>query len=158
RRGCSGGEKVKNAGPDPQQLLPFCSQPANTPVPTRRRTVKSHSKRYLQDILWQDSLLAAKMSVDCQTIAELASRLQETLPQNSKVTRQRNTSTILRRFFPTDEIDQLPWQILRAYEDEDLLVAVMRVLFLEAEPLVGRLIAERLSQLEAGVALPKDFF
>lgn len=108
RQGYSGGGTVKNAGPDSQQLLPFCTQPTNPQVLTRRRTVKSHSARYLQDILWKESLLAVTMSVDCQTIAELASRLQETLPQNSMVTRQRNTSTILRRFFPTDEIDQLP--------------------------------------------------
>lgn len=158
QRGYSGGGTVKNAGPDPQQLLPFCTQPTNTRVSTRRRTVKSHTKLYLQDMLWKESLLAVTMSVDCQTIADLSSRLQETLPQNSVVTRQRNTSTILRRFFPTDEIDQIPRQILQAYEDDELLAAVMRVLFLEAEPLVGRLVAERLSRLAAGVALPKDFF
>jgi hypothetical protein len=120
--------------------------------------VKTHGGRYLQDILWQESLLAVKMAVDCQTVAELVSRLQEALPQNSAVTRQRNTSTILGRFFPTDDVDQLPRQILRAYDDEDLLTAVMRVLFLEAEPLVGKLIADRLSRLSAGSELPKDFF
>src|SRR5262245_40448626 len=70
----------------------------------------------------------------------------------------RNTSTILSRFFPTEEIDQLPRQILRLYEDEDLLAAVMRVLFLEVEPLVGQLVAERLTRLPAGTVLPKDFF
>ena len=158
RQGYSGGGTVKNAVPEPQQQLPFFTQPTDTQVSIRRRTVKSHNDRYLQDIPWQESLLAVKMSMDCQTIAELASRLQETLPQNALVTRQRNTSTILSRFFPTDEVDQLPRQILRAYEDEDLLAAVMRVLFLEAEPLVGRLVAERLSRLAAGSALPKDFF
>jgi hypothetical protein len=97
-------------------------------------------------------------TTDCQTTAELVARLPERLPQNSAVTRQRNTSTIVSRFFPVEEIDQLPRQILRLYEDEDLLAAVMQVLFLEAEPLVGQLVAERLSRLPAGTALPKDFF
>jgi hypothetical protein len=122
------------------------------------RSVKREAKRYLQDILWQESLLAIRVALDCQTVAELNARLQEKLPQNSAVTRRRNTSTILGRFFPTDDIDQLPRQVLRAYEDEMLFVAVMRVLFLEAEPLVGKLVAERLYGLPAGSILPKDFF
>jgi len=158
QRVCSRGGTVKNADPEPQQQLPFFIQPTNSQVSIRHRQVKPYSKRYLQDILWKESLLAVQVSMDCQTIAELVARLPEKLPQNSAVTRQRNTSTILSRFFPAEEIDQLPRQILRVYESEDLLAAVMRVLFLEAEPLVGQLVAERLARLPAGTALPKDFF
>jgi hypothetical protein len=144
--------------PDPQQQLPFLTHPTNSQVSDQHRQVKPYSRRYLQDILWKESLLAIQVSMDCQTTAELVARLPEKLPQNSAVTRQRNTSTIVSRFFPVEEIDQLPRQILRLYEDEDLLAAVMRVFFLEAEPLVGQLVAERLSRLPAGTALPKDFF
>ena len=141
-----------------QPLLPFLDQPAEKTVSARVRPVKPEGKKYLQDILWQESLLAIKVALDCQTVAELITRLQEKLPQNSAVTRRRNTTTILGRFFPTDDIDQLPRQVLRAYEDETLLAAVMRVLFLEAEPVVGKLMAERLYGLPAGAILPKDFF
>ncbi len=74
------------------------------------------------------------------------------------MTRRRNISIIRGRFFPTNDLDQLPRQVLRAYDDETLLAAVMRVLFLEAEPLVGKLVADRLYQLPVGSALPKDFF
>lgn len=91
-------------------------------------------------------------------MSELASRLREDLPQNSAATRQRNTSIILGRFFPTDALDQLPRRVLRAYDDEALLAAVMQALLLEAEPLVGRLIAERICKLSPGTELPKDFF
>jgi hypothetical protein len=144
--------------PDTQQSLPFVTQPVKESVPARNRTVKNHGERYLQDILWKESLLAVKMSVDCQTVAELISRFQESLPQNSPVTRRRNTSTILGRFFPTEDLHQLSRQVLQAYDDETLLAAVLRVLFLEAEPLVGKLIADRLYRLPAGSLLPKDFF
>jgi hypothetical protein len=120
--------------------------------------VKFRGKRYLQDILWKESLLAVRVSLDCQTVAELISRLQEKLPQNSLVTRRRNTSIIRGRFFPIDDLDQLPRQVLRAYDDEALLAAVMRILFLEAEPLVGKLVGDRLYELPVGSALPKDFF
>jgi hypothetical protein len=96
-------------------------------VSARVRHVKPDGKKYLQDILWQESLLAIKVALDCQTVADLIARLQEKLPQNSAVTRRRNTTTILGRFFPTDDIDQLPRQVLRAYEDETLCAAVMNL-------------------------------
>ena len=151
----------KNLGTDDQslqQFLPFAEPPTDKAVRVRARPIKSHQKKYLQDILWQDSLLAVKVSLDCQTVPELIARLQEKLPQNSAVTRRRNTNTILRRFFPTDDVDQLPRRVFRAYDDEALLAAVMRVIFLEAEPLVGELVAEHLHRFPAGSLLPKDFF
>lgn len=125
---------------------------------SRKRQVKAGGQRYLQDILWKESLLAIRLSLDCQTVSELATRLRKDLPQNSAATRQRNASIILGRFFPTDDLDQLPRRVLRAYEDEALLAAVMRVLLLEAEPLVGQLITERICKLSPGSELPKDFF
>jgi hypothetical protein len=141
-----------------QQPLPFLDQPTEKAAPARPRSVKRDDKRYLQDILWRESLLAAKVSQDCPTVAELISRLHEKLPQNSTLTRRRNTSIILGRFFPTEDLDQLPRRVFQTYDDEALLASVMRVLFLEAEPLVGELIAGRLHGLPAGLMLPRDFF
>jgi len=141
-----------------QQPLPFIDQPTDKAVPARARSVKRDGKRYLQDILWQESLLAVQVSLGCQTVTDLLARLQEKLPQNSAVTRRRNTSIILGRFFPTDDLEQLPRQVFRAYGDEALLACVMRVLFLEAEPVVGELVAGRLHGLPAGSLLPRDFF
>ncbi len=148
----------RNNDQNGQQLLPFLDQSSEQAIPARVQTVKNRGKRYLQDILWKESLLAVRVSLDCQTVAELISRLQEKLSQNSIVTRRRNTSIIRGRFFPTNDLDQLPRQVLRAYDDEALLAAVMRVLFLEAEPLVGKLVADRLYELPVGSVLPKDFF
>jgi hypothetical protein len=141
----------------PHQLA-FFDLPLDNAVPRLVRRVKPHGKRYLQDCLWQESLLAVKVSLECRSVAELITSLRECLPQNSVETRERNTSIILSRFFPTMEIDQLPRRVLRAYSDESLLAAVMRVLFLEAEPLVGRLVTERLLPLPPGMTLAKDFF
>jgi hypothetical protein len=72
-----------------QQSLPFQDQPAEKSVSARVRSVKHDGKRYLQDLLWQESLLAVKVSLECQTVAELTTRLQEKLPQNSALTRRR---------------------------------------------------------------------
>lgn len=140
------------------QQLSFFELPLDNAVPPVVRPVKPHGKRYLQDCLWRESLLAVKVSLECHSVAELITRLRERLPQNSVETRERNTSIILSRFFPTSEIEQPPRRVLRAYNDEALLTTVMRVLFLEAEPLVGRLVTERLFPLSPGTALSKDFF
>jgi hypothetical protein len=149
----------RNANPNAyQQQLPFFDLPLDKKVPALVRPVKPNGERYLQDCLWKESLLAVKLSLDCESVAELITRLREYLPQNSVETRERNTSIILSRFFPTNEIDQLPRRVLRACDDETLLASVMRVLFLEAEPLVGRLVTERLFPLPPGMALAKDFF
>jgi hypothetical protein len=157
RLGRLGGEKSRNDTQNSQQYLPFFNQPTTTSVSVRT-LVKNHDERYLQDILWEESLLAVKESLSCRTVEELSLHLQEKLPQNSAVTRRRNAGTILGRFFPTDGLDQLPRQVLQIYNDEALLAAVMRVLFLETEPLVGKLIAERLFKLPAGSILPRNFF
>ena len=71
-----------------QQSLPFQDQPAEKSVSARVRSVKHDGKRYLQDILWQENLLAVKVSLECQTVAELTTRLREKLPQNSAVAQQ----------------------------------------------------------------------
>src|SRR5262249_54673246 len=154
---CESGTRNTALRTYPHQLA-FFELPLDNAVPRVVRRVKPHGKRYLQDCLWRESLLAVKASLECQSVAELITRLRECLPQNSVETRERNTSIILSRFFPTMEIDQLPRRVLRAYSDESLLAAVMRVLFLEAEPLVGRLVTERLFPFSPGTALAKDFF
>lgn len=148
----------RNEAQNAQQQLSFLNQPSDKIMSTRGRTVKSHGGRYLQNVLWKESLLAVKVSLSCQTVAELVSRLQEKLPQNSAATRRRNASVILGRFFPTDDLAQLPRRVLQAYEDEALLADVMRVLFLQAEPVIGKLVAERLFSLPPGTELSKDFF
>jgi hypothetical protein len=87
-------EKAQNAVLSAQQQFLFCEQSAQNRGVPRNRSVKTNGERYLQDILWKESLLAVKVSTECQTVEELISRLQEKLPQNSAVTRQRNTSTV----------------------------------------------------------------
>jgi hypothetical protein len=149
---------LKNELSQMPQQLSFFSQPENKAVSARPRVVKRPGERYLQACLWKESLLAVQVSLQCHSVAELVVRLREHLPQNSLVTRERNTSTILSRFFPTNEIDQLPRRVLYAYDDAALLAAVMRVLFLEAEPLVGRLVTEHVFPLPPGTALAQDFF
>jgi hypothetical protein len=75
----------------------------------RVRSVKHDGKRSLQDILWQESLLAVKASLGCQTVAELTTRLREKLAQNSAVAQQtpNETAALLifhRHYAPTPPV------------------------------------------------------
>ena len=99
-----------------------------------------------------------RLSIECSSIKELRYRLWSDLPQNSLNTRRRYASTILARFFPDKNIEQLPRCICLAYQDEALLASVMGPLLLLAEPVLGVLFAERLWPLPPGAELAKDFF
>ena len=119
---------------------------------------KAHKPKIPQSILWEESLQAVRLSLDCDTKSELAARLREEFSQNSATTRARNATTVLSRFFPAQHIDQLPRRVLRFYGDEGLLADVLRVLLPMSEPVIGRLIADRLFPIEPGSELPSNFF
>jgi len=119
---------------------------------------KARKPKIPQSILWEESLQAVRLSLDCDTKSELAARLRDEFSQNSATTRARNASTVLSRYFPARDIDQLPRRVLRLYGDEKLLADVMTVLLPMSEPVIGRLIAERLFPIEPGSELPSNFF
>jgi hypothetical protein len=114
--------------------------------------------KHLQEILWEESLQAVRLSLECESRSVLAERLRNELSQNSATTRDRYTTIILSRFFPETEIDNLPRRLLRAYNDEQLLADAMAVLLLLSEPVVGRLIADRLHSMELGSEISTNFF
>ena len=121
-------------------------------------TAKPRKQKHLQRISWSESLLAVRLSTECPSIKELRHRLWSDLPQNSLNTRRRCASTILARFFPDKNIEQLSRCVCLAYQDEALLASVMGPLLLLAEPVLGVLFAERLWLLPPGAELAKDFF
>ena len=125
--------------------------PNDSDQPTRKR-------KYLQDILWNESIQAVKISVECVSRDELAKRLREEFAQNSATTRARHTTTVLSRYFPTPNIDQLPRRLLRSYQDDTLLADAMAVLLPISEPVIGRLIIERLHPLVPGSEVPVKLF
>lgn len=119
---------------------------------------KASKPKIPQPILWEESLQAVRLSLDCSAKSELSARLREEFSQNSAATRARNASTVLSRFFPLQHIDQLPRRALRLYRDEKLLADVLTVLLPMSEPVIGRLIADRLFPMEPGSELPSNFF
>jgi len=123
----------------------------------RTRSVKQPGQKTLQDILWSETLQAIRLSTTCSSVLDLVHRLRDELPQNSPISRERHTATVLSRFFPGIEIRTLPTRVA-AECSEETLAAVVAPLLLIAEPVLGLLFAERLHPIPAGSNLPPDFF
>jgi hypothetical protein len=124
----------------------------------RKEQKRARNPKNLQDILWDESVRAVQISVECDTKAELIARLHSELPQNSLLTRRRNASTIISRFFPKEGLDQLSSRVYRYYRDDELLEAVMSVLLPIREVVIGQLIAERIHPMPPGSEIPVNFF
>ena len=115
-------------------------------------TAKPGKRKHLQSIAWPESLLAVRVSTECSSVKELRHRLWSELPQNSPSSRHRRTSVILVRFFPDNNIEQLPRRVCMAYQDDALLASVMGPLLLLAEPVLGVLFVECLLPLPLGLS------
>lgn len=153
-----------------QELLPLFPVAPEAPSPlksdsmegseaTRSREQKRfRNPKNLQDILWDESVRAVHISVECASKAELIARLHSELPQNSLLTRRRNASTIISRFFPEEGLEQLSSRVYRCYGDDELLKAVMSVVLPIREVVIGQLIAERIHPMPPGSEIPSNFF
>jgi hypothetical protein len=114
-------------------------------------------KKAIQDVLLSEGLLAVKLSVDCQSIEQLAELLKQKLGQNSAETRRRYTQSIVQWFF-TDGVDGLLRRVWIAYGDESIVMDLLRWSFLESEPLMGDCVSDALFPLENGITIPPTYF
>jgi len=92
----------------------------------------------LQDFPLQASIQAVKASADFESYDDFYRYLLDHLPQNSPQTRRRYAELIGKRYFPGLTLDSLLPHIWKAYQDERILVDLMRVYALEAEPVMNR--------------------
>ena len=115
----------------------------------------------LQMFPWTTCVSAVQDSLRYPEFAAFYADLPNVLPQNSPETRRRIANLIARWYFPDRSLDSLPAKVWRAYHREDILIDVMRVMTLEAEPVVARFVVERVQSLPVGsdfdVSLARDF-
>lgn len=107
----------------------------------------------LQDFPLQASVQAVKASAGFERYDDFYRHLVDHLPQNSPQVRERYAELIGRRYFPGLTLDGLLPKVWRAYQDESLLVDVMRVSALEAEPVIARFLLREVWPLTPGQAL-----
>jgi hypothetical protein len=123
------------------------------PKPPRR---KGAGRKAIQDLLFSEGLLAARLSGDVDSLEALQRQLISQLPQNSLETRTRYAQSLLKWFFPEGLSSLLP-RVAAAYRDEVITSDVLRCSYLMAEPIAGACVAECLFPLDVGMRVPGEY-
>jgi hypothetical protein len=115
----------------------------------------------LQDFPLQSSIEAVKASANFSSYDDFRRYLLDHLPQNSPVTRERYANLIGHRYFPDQSLDNLLRRAWKAYQDECILIDLMRVAALEAEPIIAQFLLDQVWPLPVGqvfdVGLARSF-
>jgi hypothetical protein len=110
----------------------------------------------LQDFPLQASIQAVKASIDFESYDDFYLYLLEHLPQNSPQTRKRYAELIGKRYFPESSVDNLLAQVWKAYRDERVLIDLMRVYALDAEPIIAHFVMNKVWPLTVGEVFDVD--
>jgi hypothetical protein len=82
-------------------------------------------RKSLQDLLFKEGLVAARLSVTATSLDELQQLLVAQFGQNSLETRTRYAQSVLRWFFPGD-LNSIARRAWMAYEDEQIECDILR--------------------------------
>jgi hypothetical protein len=110
----------------------------------------------LQSYPYASGVQAIKECRQFTTFDEFYHHLVEDLPQNSPQTRKRFASLIVRWFFPERSLDGLLPRIWATYQDNQLLLDLMRVTTLEMEPVIARFVTDVIMPFEPGDRFPVE--
>jgi hypothetical protein len=117
---------------------------------------KGANRKAIQDLLFTEGLLAARLSRGADSLETLQRQLISQLPQNSLETRTRYAQSLLKWFFPEGLSSLLP-RVAAAYADAAITSDVLRCCYLMAEPIVGACVTECLFPLETGMRVPAHY-
>jgi hypothetical protein len=113
-------------------------------------------RRSLQDLLLNEGLVAAKLSVGSPSPGQLQGDLVQRLGQNSMETRVRYAQSVLRWFF-ADGLNGLARRTWAAYRDEKIEADILRYLYLSAEPIMGACVSDALFPVQEGMIIPPGY-
>jgi hypothetical protein len=113
--------------------------------------------RTISDLYVPDAVIAVKEAAKCESLDALKARLIQVLSQNSEETRIRNARFVIRWFFP-DGIDGIARKTWLAYQDERILMDVLRYLYLSQEPVMAHCVTDCLFPIEVGMRVPGSEF
>jgi hypothetical protein len=115
------------------------------------------AKKTISDLYFHEAIFAVKESTNCQNLKELQTRLVSKLGQNSQETRVRYARFVIRWFF-ADGFDGIARKTWVAYQDEKILIDILRYLYLAHEPVMGACVSECLFPIELGMRAPASLF
>jgi hypothetical protein len=124
---------------------------------SQQSTETKNGQWTLQDVLFTEGLLAARLAVNLDSFEVLHSQLVHHLHQNSLETRSRYARSILKWFFPNGA-GSLVRNVWAAYHDESVTADILRYLYLVAEPIMGACVSEALYPLAEGMLIPAHYF
>jgi hypothetical protein len=116
------------------------------------------NKNVLQKILWDESVVSVKDSINFENFSDFRIYMEEHLPQNSQYTRLRDFSTIIKRFFPDKIIPNLYTLVWKYYQDENLLNEIMRYQLLLSEPILADFCVNYLFKIPPGYNIDSNTF
>lgn len=141
----------------------------DVPKPEEQRDIVSHASgmgrlrkqegesKTISDLYLPDAVIAIKEATKCESLDALKARLVQVLSQNSEETRLRNARFVIRWFFP-DGIDGIARKTWLAFEDDRILMDVLRYLYLSQEPVMGHCVTDCLFPIEQGMRVPGPEF
>jgi hypothetical protein len=148
-------ERVEEPPGEPATVQP--TRKPNVAVGSPPRTEPSRdSVRAIQDLIWKEALLCLPWSESFGNLGEFQAYIREHLPQNSLSTRDRYAQTLIRWFYP-DGMEGLAAQVWRKYRDPILAEEILRYLYLNAEPMVGAVVAEALYPISENALIPESY-
>jgi len=142
-----------------QEQFSFCTDqtPVGHKLPSGE-TSGNRAKRVIQDILIEDGFWAVTRADQHESLESLTEDVAANLKQQSKETRHRYASSITRWFFPDRDVNGLAVSTWSSYHDKVLLTEMLRVLYLKAEPIVGRCVEEFLYPIQENAVIPATYF
>jgi hypothetical protein len=110
---------------------------------------------------WMASIIAVKSSENFPEFEAFFHQLPDSLPQNAPVTRRKASNYIAKCYFPAKTLLDLPAYVWRIYHRDNVLLDIMRVMTLDAEPIIARFITNHVLVLSPGdpfdTASARDF-
>lgn len=129
------------------------SEPGQTAEPGRDRKRKA-----IQDLLLEEGFWAVTRAAQHDSLDSLEEDIAANLKQQSKETRSRYASSITKWFFPQRDISSPAVLVWAAYQDRPLATELLRVLYLKAEPIVGKCVEEFLYPIQENAVVPGSYF
>jgi len=109
-------------------------------------------------VLVEEGTWAVMRADQHDSLDSLIEDLAANLKQQSKETRSRYASSIAKWFFPDRDISSPAVVVWSGYSDKVLLNEFLRVLYLKAEPIVGKCVEEFLYPIQENAVIPGSYF
>jgi hypothetical protein len=143
--------------PAVNEAIPAMTKAIPSAKVTRRDSAKPRSSvRAIQDLILKEALLSLPWSEQFGDVGTFQNYMREHLHQNSLSTRDRYAQTLIRWFY-ADGMKGLVSLVWRQYHDLAIAEEILRYRYLEAETMVGQVVADALFPISENALIPESY-